>query len=223
MPDRLREDQSVLLRVLYHAKKSPDKFDSPKVLDFKFHLEGRAYRADELEDLPYDIRPSTLATPRIKGTIIFFTKFSPLSNHHFSRFWVGSIAFDSVEHYLAFSRAEIEKREDLMTKAIQASTAVACKRLLNTMKYMKGQKRWEGERGNILYNGLYEKFVQNPDLRAFLLETGDDRLGEACRDQVWGIGMSLEDPDAFDHLSWEGNLQGKTLMKVRRVLRGKED
>lgn len=223
MPDRLREDQSILLRVLYFAKKAPEKFWAPKVIDFKFHLEGRIFRADELEDLPFSIRPSTLATPRKGDTIIFFAKFSPLSNHYPSRFWNGSISYDSMEHYLPFSRAEIERREDLMTKAIQADSAVACKRLLNSMRSMPEEKKWEKERGKILYTGLYEKFTQNSTLKAFLLDTGECRLGEACKDQTWGIGMSLEDPEAFDHLSWGGNLQGKTLMRVRRALRGQDN
>ena len=50
-----------------------------------------------------------------------------------------------------------------------------------------------------------------------LLETGDKILAEANpRNCVWGIGLDIHDPDAFDPSRWRGqNWLGNMLMEVR--------
>jgi len=65
------------------------------------------------------------------------------------------------------------------------------------------------------------KFNQHPDLRHFLLGTGGRILVEASpADAVWGIGMSVDDPDARRPSRWKGaNRLGFALMQVRSELR----
>ena len=65
------------------------------------------------------------------------------------------------------------------------------------------------------------KFSQNADLKQLLLNTGDAILAEcAVKDLIWGIGLSMKDPNRFDMNKWRGeNLLGKVLMKVREILR----
>ena len=65
------------------------------------------------------------------------------------------------------------------------------------------------------------KFSQNADLKQLLLNTGDAILAEcAVKDLIWGIGLSMKDPNRFDMNKWrEENLLGKVLMKVREILR----
>ena len=67
---------------------------------------------------------------------------------------------------------------------------------------------------------LLAKFSQNTDLRDELLDTGDSLIGEACsHDLLFGIGLSLVNPNAMDSSRWRGeNVQGQTLMKVRDQL-----
>lgn len=131
MPDKLRDDLSILLRVLHHARMSPECYHQPKVYDFRFYFEGRSYFADDLEQLPFPLRPSTITTPNKNNMIIFFTKFSPLSNHFPSHFWVDSISFHSVEQWLAFSRARLKGREDLMDGVMSSNSPVTYKRIMN--------------------------------------------------------------------------------------------
>ena len=70
------------------------------------------------------------------------------------------------------------------------------------------------------YEGLYGKFSQNEQLKKLLLSTGDAILAEcAVRDMIWGIGLSMRDPDRLDQRKWRGqNLLGYTLMMVRRKI-----
>ena len=72
----------------------------------------------------------------------------------------------------------------------------------------------------IIYEGLVAKFSQNEDLKEKLLGTGNDILAEcAVKDRIWGIGLSMSDPDRRDMSKWKGqNLQGYALMMVRAKL-----
>ena len=69
--------------------------------------------------------------------------------------------------------------------------------------------------------GLLQKFYQNKDLKNRLLDTGDSLLAEcAVNDRIWGIGLSMHDPERFCQAKWKGeNLLGYTLMAVRDKLR----
>ncbi len=72
----------------------------------------------------------------------------------------------------------------------------------------------------IVHEGLVTKFSQNEDLKRSLLETGNDMLAEcAVKDRIWGIGLSMNDPDRQDISKWKGqNLLGYALMMVRAKL-----
>ena len=57
-------------------------------------------------------------------------------------------------------------------------------------------------------------------LKGKLQSTGNAVLAEcAVRDRIWGIGLSMKNPDRFDRTKWNGqNLLGYTLMMVRERL-----
>ena len=79
---------------------------------------------------------------------------------------------------------------------------------------------WSGIRQIIVYDGLLAKFSQSEDLRNRLAATGKSILAEcAVKDRVWGIGLSMSDPDRSDPSKWKGqNLLGYALMMVRNKL-----
>ena len=79
---------------------------------------------------------------------------------------------------------------------------------------------WSGMRQIIVYQGLFEKFRQNDDLKQKLLATQDSVLAEcAVQDKIWGIGLSMKDERRFDRKEWQGqNLLGFSLMCVRTAL-----
>ena len=68
--------------------------------------------------------------------------------------------------------------------------------------------------------GNFHKFMDNDDLKAFLLKTGDKILVEASPyDTVWGIGMKEDNPDCHNPRLWKGeNLLGFALMDVRETI-----
>lgn len=81
---------------------------------------------------------------------------------------------------------------------------------------------WERERFRIVVDGSVHKFAAHPELREFLLNTGESVLVEASPvDRVWGIGLAADDEAASDPERWRGpNLLGFALMAARERLRG---
>ena len=79
---------------------------------------------------------------------------------------------------------------------------------------------WNGIRQIVVYEGLLAKFSQNEDLKEQLKATGDAVLAEcAVKDRIWGIGLSMSDPDRMNRKKWQGqNLLGYALMMVREQL-----
>ena len=72
----------------------------------------------------------------------------------------------------------------------------------------------------IVFEGLSAKFSQNNELKEKLISTGNSVLAEcAVKDRIWGIGLSMTDPDRHDMSKWKGqNLLGYALMLVRERL-----
>ena len=83
---------------------------------------------------------------------------------------------------------------------------------------------WSGIRQIVVYEGLIGKFTQNQELCETLLATGDAILAEcAVKDRIWGIGLSMKDPNRFDMAQWNGqNLLGYTLVMVRDRIRSQK-
>lgn len=100
---------------------------------------------------------------------------------------------------------------------ILATDDVAQIKALGRLVKNYDDNHWNGVRQIIVYNGLYAKFSQNQDLKTQLLATGDSLLAEcAVKDRIWGIGLSMHDPDRLDRSKWNGqNLLGYALMMVR--------
>lgn len=81
---------------------------------------------------------------------------------------------------------------------------------------------WNEKKYEIVKTGVREKFAQNPDLLAALLETGDAILAEASpKDTIWGIGLGAKAAAVTHMADWPGeNLMGKILMDLREEFAG---
>lgn len=76
---------------------------------------------------------------------------------------------------------------------------------------------WEANCRQIVKTANDAKFSQNPELLKFLLNTRGRILVEASpRDQIWGIGIGKNNPNAENPINWRGrNLLGFALTEVR--------
>ena len=93
------------------------------------------------------------------------------------------------------------------------------KRLTSNLQHFN-QKSWEEKAPEIAHTAILNKFRQNRSLRQYLVSTGDKTLVEASPyDKLWGIGLGKDDRDILKKKNiWGKNLQGGTLMRVRKEL-----
>ena len=142
-----------------------------------------------------------------------------LSNWYMSQFDVNGIGFSSMEQYMMYKKA-VCFRDDVIAEKILETDEVGSIKELGRMVAGYNENYWNGIRQIIVYEGLKAKFSQNTDLKRQLVDTGDAVLAEcAVRDQIWGIGLSMRDPNRFERSKWRGNnLLGYALMLVREQL-----
>ena len=122
----------------------------------------------------------------------------------------------SMEQYMMFRKAVLFEDKN-RAEQILAADDVACIKALGRLVSGYNDSYWSGMRQLIVYEGLLAKFSQNMELKNLLKDTGADLLAEcAVKDRIWGIGLSIKDPDRFNIPKWKGqNLLGFTLMMVR--------
>lgn len=139
-----------------------------------------------------------------------------LSNWYTAIFTISGIDFFSMEQYMMYQKS-VRFGDAGVAAQILSCCDVARIKELGRLVAGYDENYWNGIRQIVVYEGLFAKFSQREDLGIKLKATGNARLAEcAVKDKIWGIGMSMNDPDRFDCSKWKGkNLLGYTLMMVR--------
>lgn len=139
-----------------------------------------------------------------------------LSNWAISYFTVDGITFSSAEQYMMYQKAICFYDSETAHKILKTDDVAEIKKLGRQVSNYN-DAIWSEIRQDVVYKGLLAKFEQNEDLKEQLKSTGNAILAEcAVHDKIWGIGLSMTDPNRFDQSKWKGkNLLGYTLMKVR--------
>lgn len=120
LPKRLRDDNRVLQRIAKTARQNPHTFQNVSIKDYQISIDGSAYGSEDFHRLPVQLQPKEVYIPRSKQTCVFFTKHSPLSNHHPSPIHLDNQSFVCVEQYLALCRANLAK-DDILAKEVMES------------------------------------------------------------------------------------------------------
>ncbi len=142
-----------------------------------------------------------------------------LSNWYLSDFLIDDVKYSSMEQYMMYKKALCFNDKEIAEEILRTSDVSFIKSLGRKVKNYDDHV-WNGMRQIIVYEGLFAKFSQNEDLKQKLLDTMDAILVEcAVRDRIWGVGMSMNDPNRFIPKMWRGtNLLGYSLMLVRKKL-----
>ena len=184
----------------------------------KLILNGVAYTVDTLNKLPLFLQPQNVATPQNYEAVVFFTKDSPLSNHHEAPFIIDGVQYNCVEQYLMKGKALEFGDMDIAQKIMGTDNPGFQKGLGKKVAgFEKG--RWRAAAPAVLRKALEAKFSQSDSCKKILKDTGNKSIGEASPyDNFYGIGMSVRDKDVFDKKKWGNNLLGKCLEEVRADL-----
>uniref|UniRef100_I5AQH1 NADAR domain-containing protein n=1 Tax=Eubacterium cellulosolvens (strain ATCC 43171 / JCM 9499 / 6) TaxID=633697 RepID=I5AQH1_EUBC6 len=142
-----------------------------------------------------------------------------LSNWYRSDFDYNGRRFSSMEQYMMYYKAILFADEENAAEIMDTDDVASIKALGRQVAGYDDHV-WNGLRQLIIYEGLQAKFSQNVELKGALLATGDAVLAEcAVKDRIWGIGLSMSDPDRYQREKWKGqNLLGYALMMTRQRL-----
>ena len=142
-----------------------------------------------------------------------------LSNWFLSGFTVENTLFTSMEQYMMYQKAVCFNDVATAAKILHTDDVAVIKRLGRLVKGYN-ETYWNGIRQIVVYNGLLAKFSQNEELLKRLKTSEKAVLAEcAVKDRIWGIGLSMSDPDRLEQANWKGqNLLGYTLKMVREEL-----
>ncbi len=134
-------------------------------------------------------------------------------------FTVDGVEYATAEHWMMASKARLFGDAEAERHAVEAPHPALAKKAGRLVRGFD-ETAWERERFRVVAEGSVHKFAAHPELRAFLLGTGDRVLVEASPvDRVWGIGLAADDERAADPEQWRGpNLLGFALMEARERL-----
>ena len=136
------------------------------------------------------------------------------------------VTFKSSEQCFMWYKATNFNDEETAEDIMRAKTPKEAKSLGRKVKNFN-EEEWLETREAAMWNAVYQKFKQNPELCRYLInpvtETRNFVEGSPF-DKIWGVGISWDDPAIADEKNWKGeNLLGKTLDKVRlKLLMGDE-
>ncbi|GAA3008313.1 NADAR family protein [Streptosporangium longisporum] len=135
-------------------------------------------------------------------------------------FTVDGVVYRTAEHFMMAGKARLFGDEETAAEIVAAGHPKRAKDLGRRVRGFD-ERAWEEARFDLVVRGNLAKFDQHPELREFLLGTGERVLVEASPvDRVWGIGLAADDERAGRPELWLGpNLLGFALMEVRRALR----
>ncbi|WP_221089615.1 NADAR family protein [Deinococcus aquaedulcis] len=150
-------------------------------------------------------------------TLYFYRTAHPFSNFHPSVFVEEEVTYHWAEQYLMARKARLFGDEATWAQILAAATPAECKALGRRVTPYDDEV-WASARFAAALDMLRLKFGQNPELRNFLLNTGDAELVEASpTDRIWGIGFSESQAEGARQ-AWGQNLLGRALMAVRAEL-----
>ncbi|NTX59623.1 NADAR family protein [Myxococcus sp. CA051A] len=161
-----------------------------------------------------------MAGTQRQGRFTFFWKEeSPFSQWHRSEFVVDGVHYGCTEQYMMAGKARVFGDMEVLASILKTSAPKAQKALGRKVRNFDAAT-WERERERVVHEGNRAKFTQNASLLEALLATAGTELVEASpMDRIWGVGLSMDNPNIQDPSKWRGlNLLGKVLTRLREDL-----
>ena len=152
----------------------------------------------------------------------------PYSNWYPSRFYMtteyGKRLFNCGEQAMMFHKAMLFKDTDIAMQIMKSDSPKEQKALGRKVKNFNAQK-WDNACLEIVTRIQIAKFSSTTEMTQLILNTGDKTIVEASPvDNIWGIGLSEDDPRATDPEQWKGkNYLGICLMRAREIIRERQE
>ena len=153
--------------------------------------------------------------------VFFWQNGSPFSQWHKSTFTAHGFTYNCAEQYMMHQKALLFG-DTVVAEAIMKEKNPRQQKSWGRKVRGFDAEVWNKQCRDIVYEGNYYKFTQNPHLMDELQKTVGKHLVEASPyDKIWGIGLGPDDPKRFDKSKWRGtNWLGKELTRLRIILIG---
>ena len=136
------------------------RLDGPQLV-----LDGKCYHCENLHTLPDDLNTKNLCSRTNEETVAFFGELHPFSNFHQCNFSCKGQQFHSSEQSILWKKAEFFGDAISQERILNSEDALDCKNIARDIRdYNKSN--WTKLAESVCYNGLKQKFEQNPHLKA---------------------------------------------------------
>lgn len=151
--------------------------------------------------------------------VLFWGSF--LSNFEPCSIISNGFRFTSSEQMFMYGKAKLFNDPEAAKEILKSTTPAKAKSWGRRVKGFDPEV-WGKYKVQVMTEAVYQKFLQNMDLRKKLLDPQFDgkKFVEASpSDTIWGIGIHWMDEEAENPENWKGqNLLGKVLNTVRTKL-----
>ena len=203
LPLHIKRRRDRLMPIYRLAKSIPHYRDRSKIINDKLIINGKTYQVEDISNLPTDLAAYKAAEKSNETHIIFSGELSPYSNFHHSPFNMNGQRFHCGEQWIQYQKALTFGDSYTANQILQAETPLECKKLGYTINGVDKEK-WSNIGYDKCFDGICEKFLQNPPLLSMLKTTSPKILAEATHDRIWGTGIRLHDACALDTEKWAG-------------------
>ena len=205
---RRKKDDMISVADLCRAKNVECKLHSDGII-----IAGRKYGINDLATLP---SPFTLAEAKFRelqpGNWYFQSEHVWPSNMHRTRVTVDKHDYETAEHAIQSIKAIANGDQEASTAIKKTRCPYEAKRIGDRVKTTI---EWNKCQFDVLYEIIYEKVAQNPQIKEKPLATGDCRIHEATRSETFGIGAGLHSRAAREG-TWRGkDIVGQIWEKIR--------
>ena len=203
LPPHIKKRRDRLLPIYHLAKSLPEYRDKCRLTGDKLVINGILYRIEDISKLPPDLAAFKSSEKSNDTHLVFAGELSPYSNFHPSPFIINGQTFHSSEQWVQYQKALTFGDRYMANQILQTDTALECKRLSHNINGVDNEK-WKSVGYELCFDGIQEKFLQNPPLLAMLKTMTPKTLAEATTDRLWGTGIQLRDSSALDTGKWSG-------------------
>jgi hypothetical protein len=219
LPKEMDKRRAQLVPIMKKARTINAYKESTYLVGDKLVINKVKYTIDKIDELPHDLNPRTTATQSLNDMTLFYTKYSPFSNHFMeSPFRMVDTIYSCTEQRYFVAKAEYlgddEAIEGIMAAIEPHEILTAGKKITN-----RNGKDWSNEEVHAMTEANRHKYNQNSGVRTALLATENTRLFECSPyDDHWGTGVSIDDMGKTNEQLLGTNLMGQVLSTIRLEL-----